>query len=156
MDQEIRKRFVWVKLFQETGDAGQVCRRCGISRPTLRKWLRRYEQEGMEGLHSLSRRPKSSPKIKVTAQEEDWILALRKDRNLGARRIQGELLREHQFHLSLGTIHKVLTRNEGKPLVRPKRKRALKRYSRPVPGDRIQMDTMKIAPGIYQYTAVDD
>ena len=31
-----------------------------------------------------------------------------------------------------------------------------KRYSRPIPGDRIQTDTMKVAPGVYQYTAVDD
>lgn len=30
------------------------------------------------------------------------------------------------------------------------------RYSRPVPGERIQIDTMKIASGIYQYTAIDD
>ncbi len=29
-------------------------------------------------------------------------------------------------------------------------------HSRPIPGDRVQMDTCKIAPGIYQYTAVDD
>ena len=37
-----------------------------------------------------------------------------------------------------------------------KRKKKFKRYSHPIPGDRIQMDTCKIAPGIYQYTAVDD
>jgi len=30
------------------------------------------------------------------------------------------------------------------------------RYQRPIPGDRVQMDTCKIAPGIYQYTAIDD
>ena len=43
------------------------------------------------------------------------------------------------------------------PLARalPHRK-VITRYSRPIPGDRVQMDTCKIAPGIYQYTAVDD
>lgn len=30
------------------------------------------------------------------------------------------------------------------------------RYNRPVPGDRIQLDVCKIAPGKYQYTAIDD
>lgn len=30
------------------------------------------------------------------------------------------------------------------------------RYERLIPGDRVQMDTCKIGPGIYQYTAVDD
>lgn len=37
-----------------------------------------------------------------------------------------------------------------------RRKKKYKRYSRPIPGDRTQIDTCKIAPGIYQYTAVDD
>lgn len=30
------------------------------------------------------------------------------------------------------------------------------RYKRPIPGERIQIDTCKIALGLYQYTAVDD
>jgi len=41
----------------------------------------------------------------------------------------------------------------------PTRKRGRhkpKRYSRPVPGDRVQMDTCKIRPGLYQFTAIDD
>ena len=56
----------------------------------------------------------------------------------------------------LATIHKVLTTQQAKPIKKLKRKKKFKRYSRPIPGDRIQMDTCKIAPGIYQYTAVDD
>ena len=30
------------------------------------------------------------------------------------------------------------------------------RYSRPLPGDRVQIDTCKIADEIFQYTAIDD
>ena len=30
------------------------------------------------------------------------------------------------------------------------------RYARPIPGERIQMDVCKIAPRLYQYTAIDD
>lgn len=43
-------------------------------------------------------------------------------------------------------------------LKRPKldRKIRYKRYSRPLPGDRVQMDVCKIAPRLYQYTAIDD
>ena len=33
---------------------------------------------------------------------------------------------------------------------------SIRRYSRPVPGDRVQLDVRKIAPRLYQYTAVDD
>jgi transposase-like protein len=30
------------------------------------------------------------------------------------------------------------------------------RYERPIPGEHVQMHTCKIAPGLYQYTAIDD
>lgn len=32
-----KARLGWVELYAQTGDAGLVCQRCGISRPTLRK-----------------------------------------------------------------------------------------------------------------------
>ena len=37
-----------------------------------------------------------------------------------------------------------------------RRKADFIRYERPVPGDRVQMDTCKIGPSLYQYTSVDD
>lgn len=155
MDKEIRKRLKWVQLYEETQNAGLVCRRCGISRPTLRKWVQRYEEQGVEGLKDISRRPHNSPNTKVDIRTEAWIMALRR-RNLGARRIQNELLRTHNCSLSLATIHKILVRNDVKPIVIQRKKKDFQRYQRPIPGDRVQMDTTKIAPGIYQYTAVDD
>ncbi|WP_260847436.1 helix-turn-helix domain-containing protein, partial [Shewanella algae] len=65
MDREIQQRRQWVKMYEECSDAGLVCRRCGISRPTLRKWAKRYKQFGIAGLESQSRRPHSSPDTKV-------------------------------------------------------------------------------------------
>ena len=38
MDREIQQRLHWVELYSQCKDAGLVCRRCGILRPTLRKW----------------------------------------------------------------------------------------------------------------------
>ena len=87
MNREIRQRLKWIKLYEETKNAGLVCRRCGISRPTLRKWLSRYKEQGLEGLQEVSRRPHSSPKTKINDQIEEWILGLRNERKLGARRI---------------------------------------------------------------------
>lgn len=156
MKPEVRQRLKWVKLYEVTGNAGLVCLKCGISRPTLRKWLRRYEQFGLSGLKNLSRRPKNSPNVKVGPHEESLILELRKQRNLGARRIKNELQRLHSISLSIATIHKTLTRNNVKPIVTIRKRNNFVRYQRPIPGERIQMDTCKIAPGIYQYTAVDD
>jgi len=36
MKREIQQRLGWVKLYEKNQDAVFVCRRCGISRPTLR------------------------------------------------------------------------------------------------------------------------
>ena len=156
MKPEIQKRLGWIQLYEKTGDAGLVCRRCGISRPTLRKWIKRYRASGIAGLESQSRRPKNSPNRKIDDATERLILDLRKSRKMGARRIQNELLRLHDLRLSLATIHKVLSSHQVKPLVRIRRKADYKRYQRPIPGERVQMDTSKIAPGLYQYTAIDD
>lgn len=156
MDRECRQRLGWVELYVETGDAGLTCRRCGISRPTLRKWVKRYQAEGETGLRSRSRRPRTSPGQKVFGEQVSWILELRQQRHLGVRRIQSELLRLHHFKLFLSTIHHILKQQNSRPLRLPKRTKEGHRYTRPVPGDRVQVDTIKIAPGIYQYTAIDD
>jgi len=82
MNREIQQRLLWIRLYDELGDAGLVCRRCGISRPTLRKWWHRYQDKCVDGLVSQSRRPHSSPGRKVESKEEQFILAFRTDRNL--------------------------------------------------------------------------
>lgn len=153
---EARRRS-WVLAYQTLGDAGAVCRRFGISRPTLRKWLRRYEREGEIGLRAQSRRPHRSPTLKVGEGQETLILDLRRERRLGVKRLRNELQRLHDVRLSATTIHKVLTRHGLNVLPTRKRgRRKPKRYDRPVPGDRVQMDTCKIRPGLYQFTAIDD
>lgn len=156
MNKEIKQRLTWVKLFEETSNAGLVCRRCGISRPTLRKWWQRYQKDGLAGLANLSKRPHNSSMTKITQELECLILDIRSQRNLGARRIQSELIRLHDISLSMASIHKVLTKNEVKPIVKYRRKIDFIRYERPTPGDRVQMDTCKLAPGLYQYTSIDD
>lgn len=152
-----RQRLAWVHLYERLHDAGLVCRRCGISRPTLRKWLRRYEAHGVAGLLSQSRRPHRSPRQKIGAHEIALILDLRRTRRLGIKRLRNELIRLHQTRFALATIHKVLRRyNESRLAERRWRRRVPQRYNRPIPGDRVQMDVCKVAPGLYHYVAVDD
>lgn len=150
-------RLRWIELYERIGDAGVVCRRCGISRPTLRKWWRRYQANGTAGLRRRSRRPQTLPRRKIFEREERMIQALRVERRLGSKRLRNELLRIHGLRVSPATVHKVLRRHQLNrlPQRRPRRHHR-RRYSRPIPGDRIQMDVCKIAPGCYQYTAVDD
>ena len=157
MEREERRRLSWVEAYRKLQDAGAVCRRFGISRPTLRKWLRRFEAEGAAGLCSRSRAPHRSPAAKVGPEEESLILELRRTRRLGVKRLRHELLRLHGLQLAPATIHKTLVRHALNLLPRRKRGRHKpRRYSRPVPGDRVQMDTCKIRPGLYQFAAIDD
>ena len=156
MNREEKQRLGWVKIYEQTQDAGLTCRKCGVSRPTLRKWWRRYQAQGEDGLKALSRRPHSSPLIKVDKHVETLILSMRKTRKLGIKRLRSELNRLHNISLSAAVIHKILSRNNCKPLLRVRKKTEYLRYSRPIPGERIQIDTCKIGSNLYQYTAIDD
>jgi transposase InsO family protein len=157
MEQKVKMRLGWVQMYQQTKNAGFVCRRCGISRPTLRKWIRRYQEFGLEGLVDQSRRPKTCQPKKVFQQQKQWILELRQTRKLGARRLENELERLYGLSLSTATIHKVLKEAGAKPLKKTRRTRKGKRrYQKDIPGERVQMDVCKIAPKLYQSTAIDD
>jgi transposase-like protein len=152
MDTEIQRRLRWVEL--KVKNYSVVCLRYGISRPTLRKWVRQFQESGMDGLRAASKRPKSSPATKLEGKHRDWIRELRK-RGLGSRRIQNELKRIYNFEVSRATIGKALRAIEAKPLLRTSRNREHSiRYAKLIPGGRVQMDTCKIAPGVYQYTAI--
>ena len=156
MDNDIRKRLRWVQLFEELKNGSQVCLKCGISRPTLGKWVDRYWERGVEGLNSESRRPKTSPTARISERERQWIIELRA-RGLGSRRIQSELKRSYDFEVSRPSIEKALRTMDPRPrLGRPLVRKGARRYAKEVPGERVQMDTCKIAPGLYQYTAIDD
>ncbi len=126
----VKMRLGWVQHYEKTGNASLTSRRCGISRPTLRKWVGRYQAEGLEGLLDQSHRPKRCPPKKINAQHLLWIGQLRK-RRLGARRIQSELLRLHQVSFSTATIHKVL-KQEGYGLLKATRRprKGRKRYQK--------------------------
>ena len=74
----------------------------------------------------------------------------------GPKGLQRELLRLHQLRFSTRTIWKVLHQHGVSVLKPSKRRRGFKRYTRPVPGDRVQVDTCKVGKGLYQFTAIDD
>src|SRR4051794_30137668 len=99
MDAETRKRYRWIKLYAQIKSFSIVALKCGISRVTLRKWVRRYERDGIGGLVSESRQPKRPPVRKISTRERGWIVELR-SRRLGSPRIQSELSRTHSFHVS--------------------------------------------------------
>lgn len=46
----------WMELYEQIKDAEGVSRKCCISCPILRKWLRRYKDQGVNGLKDLTRK----------------------------------------------------------------------------------------------------
>ena len=76
---------------QEEANMSALCRRFDISRPTGYKWLRRYREEGREGLTERSRRPESSPN-KTPAPIAEAICEVRREHpTWGGRKIRARL-----------------------------------------------------------------
>lgn len=128
-----------VQIYEQTGKAGLMCLRCGISRPRMCKWWGRYQAEGIKGLMSRNRPPKEIPFRKATPEIEQWVLHIRQNQTIGSRRIQRELQRLHDVRLSSATIHKVLERNQVTPLRRPSRRRRASQYEKKALGAQLQI-----------------
>ncbi len=58
--------------------------------PTVRKWLRRHQAQGLQGLQELSRAPHSCPH-KIRGELERWVVELRRQLpTFGAKRLKRE------------------------------------------------------------------
>ena len=109
----VKARLSWVELYARTGTPDWSAAAAGISRPTLRKWWRRFQSERRGQPHRRkSRRPHPAfAAQKVFADQEAIILAMRRERRLGVKQLRNELIRQHQIVLSLDTLHRVLLRH---------------------------------------------
>jgi hypothetical protein len=94
------------------------------------------------------------------------ILYLRQQYHFGAGRIADYLKRFHQVTIARSSVHRILVKHDMRRLpanqkYQPHRKR-WKRYEKPKPGHRLQMDVkfLERIPGtrkpLYQFTAIDD
>ena len=115
----------------------------------MRKWYKRYNENGLAGLADMSRKPDNSPNKKLNNDLVMRILELRTKRNIGARRIKLELFVENTTKLSLASIHKALKLSNVMPIKKLKRDKKFKRYQRLIAGDRVQIDTCKIVLLVY-------
>jgi transposase InsO family protein len=144
---------------QVTHNVSQTCRFFGVSRRQFYTWLRRYRDQGLEGLKNLksgSRRPHLATPPHIVA----LILRVRAERQYGPIRIGFYLQRFHQVYVSVPTIYKILKRH-GVPRVSMKRYRPGPRRRREltVPGQSVQVDVKHLKLGgrrFYQFTAVDE
>lgn len=82
-----------------------VAKEMGVSRATAHKWLRRFREEGPDGLQDRSSRPRTSP-LRLSDRLERKVLKVRQDRRAGAVTIASEL------GLNPSTVGRVLRRHQ--------------------------------------------
>lgn len=131
--------------FVELSRAGTVsfselCRRYSVSRKTGYKWLHRFEELGVAGLHDHSRRPTHQP-AHTSPQVEDLIVACHdKYPQWGPRKLRKLLTDEGHRHLPVpSTITEILRRHNrlGSSTPEPM---PWHRFEHPYPNDLWQMD----------------
>lgn len=148
-----------------THNIAKTCRYFGISRTAFYRWYERYKKYGEEGLKDRSRKPFHSPRgtrPEIVAK----IIYLRQTYPFGPWKIQMYLKRYHDIHVSQSGVYRILKRLNMNRLPSNQRykrhKERWKRYEKPEPGHRIQVDVkfLERIPGsrkrYYQYTAIDD
>lgn len=129
---KMREEFV-LRALEPDANMSALCREHGISRKTGYKWLKRFQEGGLEGLRDLSRRPHSSP-LRASGEVVLRIIELRQRHpRWGPKKLRAVI--ERQFPVddvpSLRTIARVLERSGQ---VRPRRRR-----SAPGAGERPEM-----------------
>ena len=115
-----------------------LCQEFGISRPTGRLWLKRYREQGIEGIAERSRRPYHSPR-KTIGEMEDLVVKLRERfPDWGARKLQYQL-RQNGLELTVSTVHRILLRH-GLVREQDRHRPAVQRFERAEPNELWQMD----------------
>src|ERR1700693_1507818 len=163
---KIRHHLAMIRHAEEvSGNVALTCRYYGISRPCFYKWLHRYEELGEKGLRDGSSRPLNSPGATRT-EVVGKIVYLRENYHFGTQKISMYLKRYHDITISPSGVWNILKRLGISRLPSSQRykrhKDRWKRYEKPLPGHRVQMDVKFIDPlpgrrkKYYQYTAIDD
>jgi transposase len=162
----VAHRLAIIRHAQEvTGNVSMTCRYFGITRQAFYTWLRRYEEQGLEGLRDRSRRPHVMPNA-TKPEVVGKIVYLRQHYHFGPHKISMYLKRYHEIQISHSGVWRILKRLEMSRLPASQRYRRhvdrWKRHEKPLPGHRVQIDVKFIAPlqgtrkKHYQFTAIDD
>lgn len=165
-----KQRLMVIDWYQSHGqNKSLTSRHFAIGRNTLKRWLKRFKQQGLVGLNDKSRRPKRVRQSIATWQIIELVVETRKENPTWSKcKIQAYLRTEKKLKVSASTIGRILKRRALiNPRVSRKRQKAAlspkARYPRNLvikrPGDLIQMDTKFLRSTtsikLYQFTAID-
>jgi transposase InsO family protein/transposase-like protein len=177
-EQELRRRakrrLAMIRHAEEiTGNVALTCRYYGISRQAYYTWHRRYQADGLDGLRDRSSAPLVCPNTTPT-EVVGKIIYLRQTYHFGPLKISMYLARYHDIQIGHSGVWRVLKRLDLNRLPVSQRyqrhDKRWKRYEKPLPGHRVQIDVKFIEPlrgakpgsragsrrKHYQFTAIDD
>src|SRR5579863_2700278 len=145
---ELNRLVTWrLKLLRQADEMprgiAQTCRHYGLSRKTFYKWKARFKSQGDAGLCDRARAPLHSPNA-TPRTVVSRILYLRERYRFGAPRSKSYLHRFHSTDVAQSTVNRILIRygmnrlpaNQKRPLTA----RPWRRYEKPQPGHRLQID----------------
>lgn len=121
----VRERMAFVVAY-ETGlyTTTELSARYGVSRKTGLKWVRRYEEEGPEGLGDRSRRPHRSPRRTAEQVEELLVEVRRAHPRWGPKKLLAVVEREHPgIELPARSTVAGILKRRGMVRDRPRRRR---------------------------------
>lgn len=101
----------------------ELCELFGISRECGYKWLRRFEQDGIDGLKDRSRAPKSCPHAVDDAVRELLLDARRKHPTWGPKKLLPWLHRRHAVELPARSTASEILKRAGAVDARRRRRR---------------------------------
>src|SRR3990172_1770501 len=109
-DRVAARRLAMIRHAEEvSGNVAKTCRYYGVSRPTFYKWVRRYQELGVEGLRDRSRRPHTSPNA-TKGEVVGKIVYLRQSYHFGPHKISMYLKRYHDVQISPSVVWRILKR----------------------------------------------
>lgn len=125
------------RVTQEGLRPREAAQAAGVSPRTVYKWLKRYKEEGPEGLENRSSRPRHCPRQTPEAIKEQ-IVALRRERKT-YRHISQYVGTSHS------TVARVLTQMGLNRLSSLEPAKPIVRYEYPEPGNLLHLDIKKLA-----------
>jgi transposase InsO family protein len=162
-DPQARLRLRWIQHYEQiTKKVLPTCRYFGISRGTFYLWYYRYLSLGVDGLKNKSSRPHKIQRW-LPQDVRETIIQLRIQRRYGPDRMSYYLRQKYHWFVSKQTVWR-LYKEYGLNKLKYKKnwQRYPQRYSKALPGERVQMDvkflekTAFSGKRYYQFTAIDD
>ena len=128
LSRQAKTQLVWMDYYEQCGNAALTCRRFGVSRPTLHKWLKRYRPKDLLSLEDRSRRPKKTRKPTTPLKTVGLVKTLRTKHPEYSKYKLSVIIRDYSLEVSPSITGRIISQHN---LFRPKSSKRSRRPIRP-------------------------